>query len=144
MTPLQAAEAKFGVATIERFFSKTAELCDPLREGSWCLLWIGAKSRGGLRKWIQKNQYGNFHVTLPWPKGKRRPKTGRGSLCGGLRKTYKAHRFAWEVLRGPIPPNHEPDHQCPHTLCVNVNHMVLKHGSQHVADHNRKRRKNAA
>jgi hypothetical protein len=146
VTPLQAAEAKFGVATIERFYSKVQEHAVPgtAYNGTYCQLWTRAKSRGGLRKWIQKNQYGNFSVRLPAKGRWRTPGRRYSKKTGKAEFTYKSHRFAWEVLRGPIPPNYEPDHQCPHTLCVNVNHMVLKHGSKHVADHNRKRKKNAA
>lgn len=144
LTPLQAAELKFGLATLERFYSKTECLNTPAAFLGPCLMWTGAKSRGGLRKWIQKNQYGNFHVTLPWPKGKRRPKRGRFSRGGGLRVTYKAHRFAYEVIHGPIPEGWEPDHQCSRTLCVSTAHLLLKYKGVHQAEHNRARAESRA
>lgn len=55
-----------------------------------------------------------------------------GSRCG-LRREYGqttiggrrmvAHRAVWILLRGPIPEGMELLHQCPHTLCVNPDHI---------------------
>jgi hypothetical protein len=36
-----------------------------------------------------------------------------------------AHRYAWELDRGPIPEGFEIDHTCCNRGCVNVNHMQL-------------------
>jgi len=54
-----------------------------------CWIWKGTKSCG----------YGLFYI--------------------GNYKYVKAHRFAYEILVGPIPKGLEPDHLCRNTLCVN-------------------------
>lgn len=42
------------------------------------------------------------------------------------KKPIGAHRFAWEVMNGPIPPNLTIDHRhCRVKLCVNPAHMVV-------------------
>jgi hypothetical protein len=38
-------------------------------------------------------------------------------------KTYKAHRVAYELLRGPIPKGLSLDHLCRTPACVNPAHM---------------------
>lgn len=38
-------------------------------------------------------------------------------------KARKAHRVAWETIRGPIPTGLVIDHQCRNTLCVNPDHL---------------------
>jgi len=35
----------------------------------------------------------------------------------------RAHRFAYELLKGPIPEGFELDHLCKNTLCVNPDHL---------------------
>lgn len=34
-----------------------------------------------------------------------------------------AHRFAFELAKGPIPPGREPDHLCRHAWCVRPSHL---------------------
>lgn len=78
---------------------------DKLPNGCW--YWTGARSRGkGNKKW-----YGSFHV--------RDPETGKG-------RTVRAHRFACEVLGNkPCPPEHDRDHICSFSMCVNPKHIVV-------------------
>lgn len=38
-------------------------------------------------------------------------------------KSYKAHRFIYEWLVGPIPEGLTLDHLCRNTLCVNPDHL---------------------
>lgn len=50
----------------------------------------------------------------------------RGSGYGGFpdgRKTYRAHRWAYEHFVGPIPEGLELDHLCRNKLCVNPAHL---------------------
>jgi len=63
---------------------------------SGCWLWTGTLNNEG---------YGNFGA----------PKLG----------TTLAHRAAWLLLKGPIPPNLQIDHLCRNRACVNVDHMEL-------------------
>lgn len=37
----------------------------------------------------------------------------------------RVHRFAYELIVGPIPSGLEPDHLCRNTLCANPGHMAL-------------------
>lgn len=68
-----------------------------------CHFWSGARSRGkGNRQW-----YGSFRL------GKR---------------TVRAHRFACEALGGrECPPEHDRDHTCCFSLCVNPDHIEVVH-----------------
>ena len=85
------------VDDIKRFF----KYVDKLPNGCW--FWTGARSRGkGNRKW-----YGSFR------------------LAG---RTVRAHRFASEVLGGEeCPPEHDRDHKCCFSLCVNPDHIEVVH-----------------
>lgn len=85
------------LADIERFMSYV----DKLPSGCW--FWTGARSRGkGNRKW-----YGSFRVG---------------------RVVVRAHRFSCEVLGGRhCPPQHDRDHTCFFSLCVNPSHIEVVH-----------------
>lgn len=51
---------------------------------------------------------------------------GYGSFCkGGAGRNMLAHRFAWELERGPIPDGLTVDHTCFNKRCQNVAHMEL-------------------
>lgn len=58
-----------------------------------CVLWVGA---------IQSNGYGHFRIDKSF---------------------VKAHRFAYETFRGPIPSGLCIDHLCRVRRCVNPNHL---------------------
>lgn len=47
---------------------------------------------------------------------------GRGQFRYGG-KLYKAHRYAYELLVGPIPDDLELDHLCVNLICVNPAHL---------------------
>lgn len=64
---------------------------------SGCWIWIGARTCG----------YGAI---------------GRGTRSEG---NIGAHRFAYLLLRGPIPLGLEPDHLCRLRCCVNPWHLEL-------------------
>ena len=61
-----------------------------------CWLWLGHLQRG----------YGRFEI------GRR-----------GQRQTFLAHRFSYELHKGPIPEGLTLDHLCRVRCCVNPNHV---------------------
>lgn len=78
----------------QRFWAKV-DLSDP----GGCWLWTAST----------RNGYGQF-----W--------AGNRTASGHPRMDY-AHRFAYEWLVGPIPPELELDHLCRVRLCVNPDHL---------------------
>ena len=44
---------------------------------------------------------------------------------GVNRRTRRAHRIAWELLRGPIPDGLTLDHLCRNPPCVNPDHLEV-------------------
>lgn len=71
-----------------------------------CWIWIGAKCSNG---------YGTFGTEL---------------IAKGKMRVDRAHRVAWELLRGPIPDGMVLDHDnqqfgCGNPSCVNPDHLQL-------------------
>lgn len=73
---------------------RLARHTSPSNDG--CLLWIGTKTQNG---------YGLI---------------GAG---GGSRKIICAHRAAYELAKGPIPPGLQIDHLCRNRACCNPDHL---------------------
>jgi hypothetical protein len=79
------------------------------------------------RFWLKVNKDGPVPECRPdlgpcwiWLRGKL--KEGYGQFWNG-EKTVMAHRFAYELLVGPIPEGLEPDHLCRNPSCVNPAHL---------------------
>jgi len=78
-----------------------------------CWEWIGAKDRDG---------YGRINV-------------------GPDKRSYQAHRLAWELTYGPIPEGVFVCHHCDSPGCVNPNHLFLGSNSDNIQDALKKGRK---
>lgn len=87
--------------------------------------WAQTIVNGECREFLQlrspnrKNSYGTFKAN-----GKR----------------YAAHRFIWEVVRGPIPAGKQLNHTCDNTKCVRIDHLWLGTQSENIKDAYRKGR----
>jgi len=49
-------------------------------------------------------------------------------------KQWKAHRLAWTLARGPIPPGMHVLHRCDNPPCINVEHLFLGTNRENIAD----------
>ncbi|WP_329376175.1 HNH endonuclease signature motif containing protein [Streptomyces sp. NBC_01483] len=50
---------------------------------------------------------------------------GYGSFHPAKNEIVLAHRYAWELLRSPIPPDLVIDHLCRNRACVNPDHLEV-------------------
>lgn len=103
----------------ERFWAKTA----PAESG--CVEWKAARGKnpnGTLG-------YGQFFM---------------GSRHGASRRMHAAHRVAWTLVCGEIPPGMRVLHKCDNQACVNPNHLFLGTQLDNVKDMLSKGRKNTA
>lgn len=56
------------------------------------------------------------------------------------RRRWRAHRLAWTLERGPIPPGLVVMHRCDQPSCVRVDHLELGTQAENLRDRDRKRR----
>lgn len=49
-------------------------------------------------------------------------------------KSWQAHRAAWTVWKGPIPPGMQILHRCDMPCCINPDHLFLGTNEDNVAD----------
>lgn len=67
-------------------------------EDTGCWIWLGAQNRYGygvIRRWL-----------------------------GDKWSTTAAHRYFYELYRGPLPRNHDAGHNCHRRRCVKLRHIV--------------------
>ena len=100
-------------AEADRFWSKV-DRTDPAS----CWLWLGQVNQWG---------YGHFRRTP------RASQTGRSA-------TVKAHRFAYELLIGPIPPGLTLDHLCCQQACVRPDHLEAVTNAENLRRRHARRR----
>jgi hypothetical protein len=75
--------------------------------------WSKVNQNGACWLWTGKDNGHDYGVFV----------MGRRSL--GQRREFYAHRFAYELLHGPIPAGLQVDHLCRVRRCVNPAHMEL-------------------
>lgn len=63
-----------------------------------------------------------------------RGSTGYGQFAMWPRGMVKAHRFAWELTNGAIPPGMFVCHRCDNPLCVNPGHLFLGSHDDNMRD----------
>lgn len=74
-----------------------------------------------------------------WPWLGRKAASGYGVLDQNG-KSKRAHRLAWELINGEVPPNMEVCHRCDHPWCVNPAHLWIGTHKDNMADASHKGR----
>lgn len=67
---------------------------------------------------------------------------GRGVFTPYKRKSTKAYRFVWELVKGEIPKGLQICHDCDNPICVNPNHLFIGTQQDNLDDMVRKGRHN--
>ena len=73
------------------------------------------------RFWSKVDRSGGPDACWPWTGATMNG--GYGNFRGGYGHNVKAHRFAYELMVGPIPDGLTIDHLCRHPVCVNHAHL---------------------
>jgi hypothetical protein len=72
-----------------------------------------------------------------WPWGAARFASKYGMFSTGwgpYRRTYRAHRFVWELIHGRIPDGMCVLHRCDNPPCVRPDHLFLGTNQDHTDD----------
>jgi hypothetical protein len=70
----------------------------------------------------------------PWTGGFFDSGYPRFSLSNARRSSVRAHRYGWQLLRGPIPPRLLVCHTCDWLPCMNPLHWILGTNAFNLAD----------
>lgn len=102
------------------------------------------RSLGGRKPMSPEERFAESFVPEPnsgcwlWL-GSKRSQNGYGRIKAGGR-TVPAHRYAWELFRGPIPDGMIVCHKCDVPPCVNPNHLFVGTHKDNAADRDTKGR----
>jgi hypothetical protein len=95
--------------------------------------WSHVDKNGGperLRWETIKDAEGDGTVCWVWLRGKNIDGYGYFRF---ERQVVMAHRYAWELVNGPIPPEICVCHYCDHPACVNPDHLYLGEARDYAA-----------
>lgn len=111
---------RYGMGTHIKFcLMDRADLFWPkVKKGPGCWIWRGAK-----------NEHGYGLVALDHK---------------GRRRTYRAHRYSWELVNGDVPAGGQILHRCDVRDCVNPSHLFLGNNAINMGDKARKGRSSVA
>lgn len=85
---------------------------------------------------------GNPDECWEWSGGRTTHGYGRIQKCGPERKSVGAHRFSYELHKGPIPEGMVVMHTCDNPPCCNPAHLVIGTQKENTHDMMRKGRGN--
>jgi hypothetical protein len=85
------------------------------------------------------------HVTFGegcWEYQGRRDRQGYGRLCRKITGAFRAHRYAWTLVNGPIPEGAVIRHSCDNPPCVRPDHLLIGTQADNIADRQARGRHN--
>ncbi len=119
------------------FYTKASRLTSDPSRGQFCSRkCMGRSQRVSLReRFTRLCSPKDKNGCILWTGGKVPKGYGTISLGGEIADQHAyAHRVAWELARGPIPPGLHVLHKCDIPGCVAIDHLFLGTNAENVAD----------
>jgi hypothetical protein len=103
------------------------------------MVWTGPRQMIVDNFWSYVDKTGGRDACWPWTKGT--DKAGYGRVIVEYRgQNHLTHRYAWQVINGPIPPGMHVLHRCDHPSCCNPAHLFLGTQIENNLDRDKKAR----